>query len=152
MGQPGHRGRRGPTRGAMLLSALLCVAAGADAGDARIDYMLQCQGCHLADGSGSPGSVPALNDRMARFLLVPGGRDYLVRVPGSAQSPLADDRLAAVLNWMVREFGPAGIAASTAPYGADEVRRLRARPLNDVDAVRSALLDEIAKVEGRDAP
>lgn len=152
MGRSGRGGRRHPGRVAIPLTAFLCVAAGVSAGDPRIDYMLQCQGCHLADGSGSPGSVPALNDQMARFLLVPEGRDYLVRVPGSAQSPLDDDRLAAVLNWMVREFGPAEIAASTALYRADEVRRLRARPLADVDALRRALLEKIAQVEGRNAP
>ena len=152
MGHPGLGARRRPGRVAIPLTAILWLAAAASSGDARIDYMLQCQGCHLADGSGSPGSVPALNDQMARFLLVPGGRDYLVRVPGSAQSPLDDERLAAVLNWMVREFGPAGVAGASAPYGADEVRRLRARPLADVDAVRRALLDEIARVEARGEP
>ena len=152
MGQPGRRGRRRPVTLAIPLSAILCLATGANASDARIDYMLQCQGCHLADGSGSPGSVPPLNDRVARFLLVPEGRGYLVRVPGSAQSPLDDDRLAAVLNWMVRAFGPAEIAASFSPYRGEEVRRLRARPLSDVDSLRRALLAEIARVEGRGAP
>ena len=48
---------------------------------------------------------------MGTFLTVPGGREYLVRVPGSAQSPLSDAELARVLNWMIRAFGPPAIAA-----------------------------------------
>ena len=79
---------------------------------AKIDYMLECQGCHLPDGSGSSqGSVPSLLDSVGRFVTVPAGRSFLVRVPGSAQSPLDDARLAAVLNWMIRNFGPAQVAA-----------------------------------------
>ena len=58
------------------------------------DYMLQCQGCHMADGRGSPGSVPDLRGRMGLFIEVHGGRAYLISVPGSAQSPLSNLELA----------------------------------------------------------
>jgi len=105
--------------------------------------MLECQGCHLADGSGSPNGVPALADFVARFLTVDGGREFLVQVPGSAQSSLGDAELAAVLNWMLREFGPREIAERAPPYTASEVALLRASPLTDVDGARRALVANI---------
>ena len=74
------------------LAALACLVAPASrAQDPRVDYMLQCQGCHLADGAGSPGAVPDLRGSLGRFLAVPGGREYLVRVPG-ARSRRSRDR------------------------------------------------------------
>jgi hypothetical protein len=78
----------------MLAAITLLAAAGARGADPRVDYMLQCQGCHLADGSGAPGAVPDLRGSLGRFLGVPGGREYLVRVPGAAQSspPTSDSR------------------------------------------------------------
>jgi len=123
--------------------ALLFGATGASAESPELNYMLQCQGCHLPDGSGTPGKVPALAGSMARFGAVPGGREFLVRVPGSAQSPLDDADLAELLNWMLRRFGPAEEAADFAPYSADEVARLRRAPLTDVDSVRRDLLEEL---------
>ncbi len=131
------------TRPAALALALLLAAASARGADPRVDYMLQCQGCHLADGSGSPGAVPDLRGSLARFLDVPGGREYLVRVPGAAQSSLSDARLAALLDWMVREFGPAEAAARLEPYRSEEVARWRAEPYPEVQTVRQELLRRI---------
>ena len=128
----------------------LAGASPASAETPQTQFMLQCQGCHRADGSGSPGAVPSLTGYMGRFLTVPGGREYLVRVPGSAQSPLSDADLARVLNWMIRAFGPPAIAADFEPFRADEVGRLRASPLTDVDSVRRALsqaIDRARKLE-----
>jgi mono/diheme cytochrome c family protein len=107
------------------------------------DYMLQCQGCHMADGSGSPGSVPDLRGNLVRFLTVAGGREFLIRVPGSAQSPLSDAELAEVLNWMVRAFDPAAVARRFTPFTAQEVAAHRT-PLADVVSVRTALMERIA--------
>ena len=94
--------------------------------------------------TGTPGSVPALRDSVARFLAVPGGRDYLARVPGVAQAPLDDAALAAVLNWMLDHFDAAHVPAGFAPYTATEVGPLRAHPLVDVEGTRKQLLDRIA--------
>jgi mono/diheme cytochrome c family protein len=110
--------------------------------------MLHCQGCHRPDGAGAPGAVPRLQGFVGEFLTVPGGREYLVRVPGSSQSPLDDAALAAVLNWMVRSFGPAEVAADFTPFTADEVARTRRPPLQRVRAVREALVAAIARREG----
>ena len=109
--------------------------------------MLQCQGCHLADGRGAPGSVPALKDEVGKFLLVPRGREYLLRVPGSALSPLSDARLAEVLNWIIRAFGPESIAVDFTPFSADEVARFRKTPLTEVEPMRRDLLGQIGRLE-----
>jgi mono/diheme cytochrome c family protein len=135
--------------GASLAALALAAAAAAPAAASpQVDYMLQCQGCHLADGSGLPGSVPALRGSVGRFLAVPGGRAYLIRVPGSSQSPLSDAQLAAVLNWIVRRFGPADAAARLEPFSAEEVARHRRPPLADVQSVRRELLAHIQAGSG----
>jgi hypothetical protein len=125
-----------------LVTALLVLGvlpARAASGPA-LDYTLECEGCHRADGSGTPGSVPALRDSVARFLALPGGREYVARVPGVAQAPLDDAALAAVLNWMFDRFDRAHVPADFAPYTAEEVGRLRAQPLLDAEAARKRLL------------
>ena len=138
----------------LLFCLALMLAASALADEpastrARNNYMLQCQGCHMADGGGSLGSVPDLRGRMGLFLEVEGGREFLISVPGSAQSPLSDLELAEVLNWMLQEFDPAELAASFSAFSADEVG-LHRRPLADVEAVREILMQRIAS-KGRGA-
>jgi mono/diheme cytochrome c family protein len=118
---------------------LACVqAAPALAGavpQARLDYMLNCQGCHLADGSGYPARVPDLRRSLMPLLGVEGGREFLLRVPGAATAPLDDARLAAVMNWILGEFAPGTVS----PFSAEEVGRLRAEPLTDVQSLRRVL-------------
>ena len=124
-----------------LAAFLIAIPSGlSHAESARINYMLHCQGCHLADGSGKPGSVPSLVDSIGRFARVPGGREYLVRVPGSSQSPLSDEELARVLNYMIRSFGPADAAADLRPFDAAEVTQVRRPPLSETESLRRALL------------
>jgi mono/diheme cytochrome c family protein len=105
--------------------------------------MLQCQGCHLPDGSGAPDSVPSLRGSVGRFLAVEGGREYLVRVPGSSQSSLDDARLAAVLNWLLREFDAHSLPEDFVPFDAAEVAGFRHPPLTDVEGERARLLAEL---------
>ncbi len=124
---------------AFALAAVLA-AGSASAGSPRILYALHCQGCHLADGSGRAGEVPSLVGTLGRLASAPGGRAFLVQVPGSAQSPLTDAELASVLNWMVASFATAEDAAGFRPYDAVEVGRHRETPLVDVVATRAALL------------
>jgi hypothetical protein len=112
--------------------------------DPATDYMLHCRGCHGPTGYGAPGAVPSFQGELAKFLAVPGGREYLVRVPGTSQSELGDGRVAALLNWMVAEFDPAHAACGFEPYTAEEVARLRRPPLVDVESVRRGLMDAIA--------
>jgi len=127
----------------------LLVCAGAAAGSPEIDYMLHCQGCHRADGGETPGSVPALDGMVARFLTVPGGRAFLVQVPGSAQSALAYGVVAANYNCIGARWGREGDPADAPPYTEAEVARLRGVPLVEVDAVRA---DLVAAMEAEPAP
>ncbi len=120
----------------LLALALRAGAAEAPAADASEDYLLHCSACHALDGTGVPGVVPTLHG-LAPLLQAPGGRSYLARVPGVAQAPLSDARLARLLNWVLERF------SSVEPeprYGAAEVGNLRASPLRDPGPVREALL------------
>jgi hypothetical protein len=104
-------------------------------------WVLNCQGCHRPDGTGSEGTAPRIAGTVARFLHASGGREYLGRVPGVATSPLADRDLAEVLNWMLWRFDAAHIPTAFQPYTAEEVGRLRREPLRiEASRVRSDLL------------
>jgi len=111
----------------------------------QINYMLHCQGCHLADGAGTPGKVPALKHEAGRFLSVPGGREYLIRVPGTAQSALSDLDVAKVLNWILQNFSFDELPGDFVPYSEEEVARFRRKPMADVSAVRAALMAKITE-------
>lgn len=93
----------------------------------------------MADGAGRPGIVPSLVGA-ARFLRAPGGREFVVRVPGVAQSPLDDAALAAVVNWSLARFSAAELTLDFAGYTPQEVAALRGRPIVDVEKTRSELL------------
>ncbi len=126
--------------GPLAAFAVLGLAGSAGGYTPAVDYAVHCQGCHLADGAATPGSVPALAGSVGALARAPGGRAYMVRVPGVAQAPLRDDELAELLNWVVARFGGPEAAAGFPPYTASEVRRLRAEPLVDVDGARRAVL------------
>jgi len=119
-----------------LLAASAMLASGARAEIPSSEaYQLHCSGCHRPDGSGDARIVPSLR-ALAPLLEVPGGRDYLVRVPGVAQAPLASAELAPLLNYVLREI--AG-AQSFVPFTESEVESLRRRPLRDPAAERPAI-------------
>jgi hypothetical protein len=130
--------------GLLVLLAVLCAPAVAGA-DASIDYALHCRGCHGPTGQGAPGAVPSFQGELAKFLALPGGREYLVRVPGTSQSELSDARIAELLNWMVVEFDPEHAACGFTPYTPVEVARLRRPPLVDVESVRRELVEAMAR-------
>ena len=143
----------GARRIAALAQVALVAAGPAAAESPRVLYMLHCQGCHLSDGSGKPGEVPSLMGTLGRFVTVPGGRAFLVQVPGSAQSPLGDAELASVLNWMLASFGSRADSSAFVPYDAAEVARHRSTPLVDVAAARAELVRQLGQrshLEGKD--
>jgi cytochrome c553 len=134
-----------------LMAVLGVATAQAPAGDvppwvmnpqrAWQNWTLNCQGCHRPDGTGSAGTAPSLAGTVSKFLTVPGGREYLGRVPGVATSPLADADLADVMNWMFWRFDKAHLPADFTPFTAAEIGRLRARPLRlEASQMRAALL------------
>ena len=123
---------------AALGSVLLVLACrDAPAYGPYMNYALHCMGCHTPDGSGTPGRVPAIRDTLLPFAHLPEGRQYLVQVPGSAQSALSDSELAAVLNWMVETFSG---TRDFAHFTASEVARYRPHTLVHVRAERERLL------------
>jgi mono/diheme cytochrome c family protein len=129
---------------AILLVSVSLLSAAA-AADARQDYMLNCMGCHLADGSGSPPAIPRLQDQVGYFLTIPHGRAYLAQVPGAANSLLSDARLADVLNWIVEQYSGASAPADWQRYDAAEVGAYRnARP-GDIDGLRKQLTAELER-------
>jgi len=130
---------------AFLLAASLAFPAGADAGErtAQVLYMLNCQGCHLPDGRGMAGKVPDMRGMLGKFLAVDGGREFIVRVPGTSNSKLDDGDVARLLNWLVPAMGPS--TNDFKPYTALEVGALRANRMADVAAIRSELLAQIQR-------
>lgn len=119
-----------------LVAAVLFFATPAASADSleEHDYVLSCSGCHRADGTGSR-DVPSLHD-MRELVGKPGAREYWVRVPGAAQAPLSNARLAALMNWLLARFTG---RAPRPPYTPSEVARLRAKPLRDPVAFRKRI-------------
>jgi mono/diheme cytochrome c family protein len=108
----------------------------------RSTFVVRCAGCHGMDGSGSMlGNVPDMR-RLGQFLRLPGGREFIVSVPGVMGSGLSDADVAAVTNWVLATIAPGSAPEGTRPYDAEEVRRARARPLVDVAAARQRLLEQ----------
>jgi hypothetical protein len=119
--------------GVVASVVVLLAPHGAQAGPEH-DYVLHCAGCHKLDGSGS-ARVPALSD-VGDLAARAGGREYLLGVPGVAQAPLSDARLARLMTWVIASFA----GGDPAPRFTDvEVRRARAAPLRDPRRVRAAL-------------
>lgn len=96
---------------------------------AEVDYMLKCRGCHQPGGEGNQVNTPPLHNQVARFLGVPGGREFLGRVPGVASTDLDDVRLAQLLNWTLYRFDAGHLPANFTPYTPAEMRALRQEPL-----------------------
>ena len=134
---------------ALAFAAATAAAEGVEVNPdrARINYMLNCQGCHLPNGGGV-GDIPQMRNFVGNFLKVPGGRAFVVQVPGSANAALDDAGLAELLNWMLLEISAAQLPEDFEPYTAAEVGQYRVLPLRDVNAVRLPLIQKIALLSG----
>jgi cytochrome c553 len=131
--------------------AVALVAGAADASPQQ-DYMLYCMGCHGEQAQGVPGKVPALAGSLALFMRTAAGRDYLLRVPGAANSALNDAQLTAVLNWLADSFPPAtAVTPRPAPFTEAEVARVRRSPLPNVLETRRQVVSALA-VSGPSPP
>jgi hypothetical protein len=129
----------------MALAVALAAAAFATSVSASPaqDYTLYCMGCHGAQAQGVPGRIPPLAGSVSLFMRIAEGRDYLLRVPGAANSALPDARLAAVLNWLAESYGEP-IEPRPVPFTVDEVTRVRRVPLVDVQARRREVIRTLA--------
>jgi mono/diheme cytochrome c family protein len=129
---------------AVLVAALsLAGAAPAGASPPAELYTLNCWGCHKPRAEGIPGAVPRLADSMADFLQVPGGREYLVEVPGVAASALSDAEVAQVLNWLLFTFNKAEMPSNFTPYTAAEVAKYRPHQLVRITETRDTLVKRL---------
>jgi mono/diheme cytochrome c family protein len=143
------------SRRSIASAALLIIASASHLSIALAEtpeqlYMLNCWGCHRPHGEGIPGTAPPLRGA-ADFLRVPGGRDYLIEVPGVAQSALDDAQVAAVMNWIIESFSADRITDGFAPYTREEVAKIRATRLMDLKQARSSLMSEMAAMKIRPA-
>lgn len=111
-----------------------------------VNYQLQCAGCHLGDGTGSKANdVPRMKDFVGNFLKVEGGREFLVRVPGMAQSALSDTQTAELINWLMRKDGIAGqsMPEHYQPYTGEEVAAVRHKAVLNVPNARKDLIAQM---------
>lgn len=139
-----------------ILAAFLAMTAAASAGApgvesearAKMNWILNCQGCHQPDATGSANGAPSMANEVARFLSVEGGREYLTRVPGVANAGLADDQLAELLNWTLATFDRDHLPAAFSPFTKEELAAGRARPLVSEAAVMRAALRKKLPAEG----
>lgn len=115
-----------------------------------VNYQLQCEGCHLGDGTGSAANdTPKMKGFVGNFLKVDGGREFLVRVPGVSQSALNNAQVADLLNWMMRADGIAGGSAPQdyRPYSEAEVAEVRGKPILDLPQARAGMIEQM-RVQG----
>ena len=125
---------------------LLVAACGhpAPSGELRLaeqNYFIHCMGCHGENGAGLAGQVPDLRKDLARLAVLPGGRAYILRVPGVTQTSLEPERTAEVLNYTLRQFGGADVVRRIAPFTAAEVARARTVPLLEISATRAGVME-----------
>jgi mono/diheme cytochrome c family protein len=113
-------------------------------------YMLNCWGCHRPNGEGIPGTAPPLRGAVD-FLRVPGGREYLISVPGVALSPLSNEQAAAVMNWILSSFSKDRLPADFKPYTAGEIAKARTTHLLDIRKARAELVTEMVAAKIRES-
>jgi mono/diheme cytochrome c family protein len=121
-------------------AAALCGAAHASPAQ---DYMLYCMGCHGAQAEGVPGKIPPLT-QLGLYMRTAAGRDYVLRVPGAANSVLSDVQLTAVLNWLAHEYDSKELAADVPLFTVAEVAARRHSALAAVQATRREVVRDLA--------
>jgi len=125
------------------ISAAIAVAGTAFASPGQ-DYMLYCMGCHGGQAQGVPGKIPPLAHALGRYMRTPAGRDYVLRVPGAANSVLSDAQLGAVLNWVAAQFDASDLSGDVPWFTTEEVTRSRHTPLADVLRTRREVVRALA--------
>lgn len=131
----------------LVVAATLLAACGgvlADDKRAHLNYMLHCQGCHLPQTEGFPGKVPPMKDFVGYFLHSREGREFLIRVPGVAQSALTDAEVADLMNWIVVTYSANQLPSDFEPFTSAEVAVLRVSPVGDPAKRRTEILAGIA--------
>ena len=138
--------KRAPTRSTSLLFAAAAASIFVTVAHAspQQDYILYCMGCHGPQAEGVPGKVPPLAHALGRYMRSPAGRNYVLRVPGAANSALSDAQLAGVLNWLAQTFDAQELSSDVPLFSAAEVTSQRHSPLPSVLATRREVVRELA--------
>jgi len=105
------------------------------------NYVLFCAGCHGLNATGVPHKVPALAKTLPLFMSSEEGRDFLLRVPGVANSALSDQGLAAVLNWLIATLDTPTLGWTA--FVAEDVHRARQTPLMSVTQSRRQIISHL---------
>jgi mono/diheme cytochrome c family protein len=134
-----------------LVTLAACLAGHTASASPTQDYMLYCMGCHGPEAQGVPGKIPPLAGALPRYMRTPEGRNYVLRVPGAANSVLSDAQLAAVLNWLAATYVLPG-EAQPPPFSAEEVARIRHIPLANVLATRREVVQALSASGPAPAP
>lgn len=112
---------------------------------AKSMYLLKCSGCHRADGQGAvEAGVPPFPGFVGALAADPGGRTYMLHVPGVAGSGLGNPDLARVMNYLLDEWSP-GSTDRIPRFTPEEVARQRAIPINDVVSYRRGVVARLRK-------
>ena len=119
-----------PGLGAVIAAIAIAGPAIASPGQ---DYMLYCMGCHGAQAQGVPGKIPPLAHALGRYMRSPLGRDYVLRVPGAANSVLSD-----------AQFDASDLSGDVPWFTTEEVTRSRHTPLADVLSTRREVVRALA--------
>jgi hypothetical protein len=120
-----------------IIVCLLSISAGASP---KSDYMIHCMGCHAMDGNGLPPEVPAFDSTLGDIVGKPGGRAYLIQVPGASQSPIDDERLAKVLSWLLHQYAEDDLPQNFRDISTLEVSKFRSVTLQNPALDRARLL------------
>ncbi len=142
---------------AAVAAALLCLApamafAASDWPELttpQSDYVEHCSGCHGMQGDSYPAEIPVLRGRIGYFMCTREGREYLIRLPNVAYSPIPDNQqLADMMNFVIFGLGGASVPKGAKPYTAAEVAKLRTQALatESLIAVRAEV---VGKMVGR---
>lgn len=131
----------------LVISILAClpVCVSADDVQAKVDYLIHCQGCHLPEAVGVAGKVPRMKNFLGYYLHSEDGRRFIVQVPGAATANLDDARLADLMNWLLLRYSKAELPYDFEPYTAAEVGKLRPKLDPNPDETRTRILLDIAK-------
>lgn len=129
-----------------LLGLLAATPAAAQERSPHANYILRCAGCHAMDGSGHPvGGIPDFRNLVGAFARDETGRTYLMHVPGVIGASLSDNEIAAVLNYIMDNWGGESIPADFIPFTGAEVSTLRAKTIGDVVTYRRKLVETLTQ-------
>lgn len=123
-----------------LLFVLLCsgnIPGLADNG--HLNYLLHCRGCHTPTGVAVPSvNMPSLR-KLGPLLGTAEGRKYILQIPGVAHTPLNNEEVAEVLNWIVINFNPDASKRRFTLFTAAEVAVARTQILSDPHKKRAQI-------------